>query len=246
MKFICFQRYRFETNTLRRFCKFEKKGFKKSALNTNIKKISEETWEKILRELIGYAEKEGIEKGREVRIDCTVVESNIHPPTDATLLWDCVRVLTRLILFAIVTFGIEINFTDHQRRAKRRMIGIEYAKNEKDRKVKYKDLLKITGKVLGYAKCALEVLNKLPFNMQKIGLMFEIAKYIKLTERVIDQTRRRVIDDEKVPASEKVFSIFEDHTDIIIKDKRENHYGHKICLTGGASNLIVDCVILEG
>jgi IS5 family transposase len=238
----------FDSTALRRFCRIGigEKGFKKSALNSNIKKISDETWEIILRELIGYAEKEGIEKGREVRIDCTVVESNIHPPTDATLLWDCVRVLTRLILFAIATFGIEINFTDHQRRAKRRMIGIEYAKNEKDRNVRYKDLLKVTGKVLGYAKCAVKALNMLPFNMQKIGLMFELAKYIKLTERVIDQTRRRVIDDEKVPASEKVFSIFEDHTDIIIKDKRENHYGHKICLTGGASNLIVDCVILEG
>jgi hypothetical protein len=43
-----------------------------------------------------------------------------------------------------------------------------------------------------------------------------------------------------------VFSIFEDHTDIIIKDRRDTHYGHKICLTGGASNLILDCVILEG
>jgi hypothetical protein len=43
-----------------------------------------------------------------------------------------------------------------------------------------------------------------------------------------------------------VVSIFEEHTDVIVKDRRDTHYGHKICLTGGASNLILDCVILEG
>jgi IS5 family transposase len=55
-----------------------------------------------------------------------------------------------------------------------------------------------------------------------------------------------VIQGEAVPAQQKVVSIFEDHTDIIIKDNRETHYGHKVCLTGGASNMILDCVILEG
>ena len=48
------------------------------------------------------------------------------------------------------------------------------------------------------------------------------------------------------PADQKVVSIFEEHTDVIVKDRRDTHYGHKICLTGGASNLILDCVILEG
>ena len=237
-----------DSKTLRRFCLIgiADKGFKKSALNSNIKRISDETWEKILKEFVGYAKEEGIEKGREVRIDCTPVESNIHPPSDATLLWDCVRVLTRLLLFAITTFSIEINFSDHQRRAKRRMIGIEYAKKEKDRRVKYKDLLKVTRKVLGYAENAVNVLETLSSDIKIVGLILDLNHYINLTERVIDQTQRRVFEDEKVPASEKVFSIFEDHTDIIIKDNRDKHYGHKICLTGGASNLILDCVILEG
>jgi len=237
-----------DSSTLRRFCRIGigEKGFKKSALNSNIKRISDETWESIFREFLGYAEKENIEKGREVRIDCTVVETNIHPPSDASLLWDCVRVLTRLILFAIASFGIKINFSDHQRVAKRRMTGIEYAKNEKDRNAKYKDLVKITRKVVGYAENALKILQTLPFDVKILGLQLEITKYIDLAESVIDQTQRRVFDGEKVTAAEKIFSIFEEHTDIIIKDRREIHYGHKICLTGGASNIIVDCVILEG
>lgn len=237
-----------DSKTLSHFCRIGigEKGFKKSALNSNIKKISDETWELIFKEFLNYAEKENIEKGREVRIDCTAVETNIHQPSDASLLWDCVRVLTRLILFAIASFGVKINFSDHQRTAKRRMTAIEYAKKEKDRNEKYKDLLKITRKVLGYARNALKSLETVPFDVKVLGLQLELTRYIDLTERVINQTQRRVFDGEKVPASEKVFSIFEEHTDIIIKDSREIHYGHKICLTGGASNIIVDCVILEG
>ena len=79
-----------------------------------------------------------------------------------------------------------------------------------------------------------------------MGIAFELKRYIDLSKRVYDQTFRRVIQGESVPADQKVFSIFEDHTDIIIKDNRENHYGHKICLSGGASNLILDCKVLEG
>jgi IS5 family transposase len=64
--------------------------------------------------------------------------------------------------------------------------------------------------------------------------------------KVIDQATRRVIKGEKVPASEKVVSFFEEHTDIIVKGRRDTQYGHKIFLTGGASNLILDCLIERG
>ena len=74
----------------------------------------------------------------------------------------------------------------------------------------------------------------------------DLKEIIRLTYRVIDQTTRRVIHDESVPASEKIVSIFEPHTDIIVKDRRDTFYGHKVCLTGGESNLITDCLILDG
>jgi IS5 family transposase len=63
---------------------------------------------------------------------------------------------------------------------------------------------------------------------------------------VIDQARRRVLEDEKVPAKEKVVSFFECHTDIIEKGNRETTYGHKLFLVGGASGLILDCVMERG
>ena len=78
------------------------------------------------------------------------------------------------------------------------------------------------------------------------GMSEELKEIIRLTYKVIDQTTRRVIHDEFVPACEKIVSIFEPHTDIIVKDRRDTFYGHKVCLTGGCSNLITDCLILDG
>jgi IS5 family transposase len=74
----------------------------------------------------------------------------------------------------------------------------------------------------------------------------ELEHYVLLALRVIDQTERRVIHGESLEASEKIVSIFEPHTDIIVKDRRDTFYGHKICITGGSSNLISDCLILDG
>ena len=238
-----------DSRCLRCFCRigFADKGFKKSALNANIKSISEQTWEVIFRDLLGHAKQENIEKGRKVRIDCTVVESNIHKPFDSVQLFDSVRVLTRLLQKARDLFGAKIIFSDHQRRTKRRMVGIQYARGEKQRRRLYEDLLKATRKTIGYATRAESILEQLSSaDTRLLALLFDIRHYLGLSEQVYDQTYRRVIQGESVPADQKVVSIFEEHTDIIIKDSRDTHYGHKICLTGGASNLILDCMILEG
>ena len=235
-----------DSQSLSRFCRIgiAHKGFKKSALNKNIKAIAPATWEKINIDLLGYAREENIEKGRKVRIDCTCVASNIHHPTDATLLWDAVRVLTRLMERSR-DHGITVpGFHNHCRVAKRRMLAIINAKMKKGA---YTDLLNATAKVVGYAKRAVDVINASPrAGVSAMLLSLEINHYVRLAEKVIDQTERRVMRGEKVAAADKVVSIFEPHTDIIVKDRRETHYGHKICLTGGASNLILDCRILEG
>ena len=239
----------YDSRALRRFCRIgiADKGFGKSALNANIKRLSPHTWECISQDLLEHAKDENIEKGRKARIDCTVVESNIHKPFDSVQLFDSVRVLTRFLYRARDEFGIKIVFTDHQRRAKRRMVGIQYAKGAKQRNPLYKDLLKVTKKTIGYAINAEELLGDLcATNIVLFELINDIKHYGDLARQVYDQAYRLVIHGETVPADQKVVSIFEEHTDIIIKDRRDTYYGHKICLTGGASNLILDCVILEG
>ena len=242
-----------DSRTYRNFCRIgiTHKGFKKSALCKNIKSISPETWESINRLLTAYGDDKKIEKGREARIDCTVVCSNIHHPLDSSLLWDAVRVFTRTLKKMKEELGIPVAFTDHCRRAKRRMLGILNANNEKIRVKRYKDLLKVTEKTVRYSKSAIPILDSYtsrdPAKVARAMAMSKnFKKLIPLAEQVVDQTTRRVIYDEKVPASEKVVSLFEPHTDIIKKDRRETFYGHKICLTSGRSNLISDCLIVEG
>lgn len=77
-------------------------------------------------------------------------------------------------------------------------------------------------------------------------LIRELEHFMGLTLRIIDQTARRVFNGESVPPDEKLVSIFETHTDIIKKSRRETEFGHKIALTTGQSTLILDCMVLEG
>jgi IS5 family transposase len=238
-----------DSQSIRWFCRIgiAEEGFKKSALNRNIKCISEQTWEIINRELLGFAQKEQIEKGRTVRTDCTCVESNIHSPSDSTLLWDGVRVLTRLIMKVRDDFGIQVpGFANHTRRAKRRMLAVMNANGKKQRKAAYADLLKMADNVLGYSETAMAAIRVSTSDLTLFAIYDSIENYMTLLEKVMDQTRRRVISGETVPSQEKVVSIFEPHTDIIKKDRRDTYYGHKICLTGGVSNLILDCLIASG
>jgi len=238
----------------RSFCRIgiADKGFQKSALCNNIKAISADTWESINRILVAYGQDKNIEKGKQSRIDCTVVSSNIHDPKDSSLLWDSVRVLTRMLNKINERFeDINISYTDHTKRAKRRMLGVLNAKNQKVRNRGYQDLLKVTHKTVSYAENGIYILENSTFKNLTLfetaqGMADELKETVILTQKVIDQTTRRVIHGETVPASEKIVSIFEPHTDIIRKDRRDTFYGHKVCLSGGSSNLITDCLILEG
>jgi transposase, IS5 family len=125
------------------------------------------------------------------------------------------------------------------------VLAVQYAKKEGQRKAAYRDLLKLAHKTVGYATAAIPQ-AKNNAGIEGLALAAELERYIGLSRQVIDQTERRVLKGERVPAADKIVSIFEPHTDIIVKDRRETYYGHKVCLCVGASNLITDCVITEG
>jgi IS5 family transposase len=219
----------------------------KSTLQRNIKRIQPATWEAMNQKVIIKAQDLGIERGRQVRSDCTVVESNIHHPTDSSLLWDCARVLARLMGEAKDLF--EINSIDHTRRAKRRAMEILNAKSNGQRIKPYRDLLKVADMMVQQALQVAEQLDQIPCTsvLDPAGaLASELRHYIPLAKKIVEQTRRRVLDGESVPAAEKLVSIFETHTDIIRKDNRDTLYGHKICLTTGVSGLIVDAIVNDG
>ena len=74
----------------------------------------------------------------------------------------------------------------------------------------------------------------------------KLRHYLDLTTKIISQTERRVLRGEAVPAHEKVLSLFEAHTDIIKKKRRETVFGHKLFLTGGAFGLMLDAEVMRG
>jgi IS5 family transposase len=223
-----------------------------STLQENIKALSVETWMGVHEATIRYAEGQGWEKGRKARIDSTVVETDIHLPTDPTLLQDGIRVITRLL-----ADGQEFcprppyTFTDHNRRAKKRCLEILHAKRDVAREKAYKDLLNLAGRVRGYALAAIPILREYMHIdeaecLRAQALAKKLEEAVGLLTCVIDQTERRVLRGESVPAEEKVVSFFEYHTDIIVKSRRETQYGHKVFLTGGRTGLVLDCIVERG
>ena len=224
----------------------------KSILQENIKALREETWKAIQGEIIGYSKQEKIESGRKVRIDATAVESDIHHPTDSTLLADGVRIITRWMAEGKkLSPTPRYQYSDHRRVVKKQALTILNAKKEKVRRDAYRKLLLYAGKVREYAVTAIPALSA--HQAHEIADLFagkalaeKLTRAVGILDKVIDQTDRRVFKGEKVPASEKVVSFFEDHTDIIVKKRRETEYGHKIFLTGGISTMILDCLIARG
>lgn len=230
-----------------RFCRIgiAEKSPSASALQENLRGVEPEVWKSINDAVVRLAKELGVEGGAKVRVDCTVTAANIHPPDDAAQLFDVVRVLQRLLRQAEkLRAGVKVH--SRTKRAKRRRLEILNEKGE-ERKAAYRDLMRVTEEVLGWAKSAVGLLRAdAPPNDPASHLANEIEHFVKLGEQVVEQTRRRVIAGEKVPAQQKVVSIFEPHTDIIIKDKRDVHYGHKLLIATGASGLVLHCEVLKG
>jgi IS5 family transposase len=234
-----------DSATYRSFCRigtFEKAP-SASALQENIKRLSVETLEAVHRVVLRLAHALGIEDGRVMRGDCTVVESNIHHPLDSDQLFDTVRVLARLLKQAKEEFGVP--FTNHMRRAKRRALSVKNARKSVERTKAYRDLLLVTENMLGDAEKGSSLLDKRRSGRAR-HLAAELRRVSGLGRRVVEQTRRRVLEGESVPSSDKIASIFEPHTDIIVKGRRDTEYGHKICVTTGTSAMVLDCMVLEG
>jgi IS5 family transposase len=198
-----------------------------------------------------------LEDGTKLRVDTTVVATDIHFPTDSTLLWDAVRVLTRLVgRVGAVVPAATAGFPDRTRRARHRMQEISRlaprARARQQRR-KYQDLLAVTAEVVGAART---VVAQAPATrggdalaaLAVEGLCAEIARYCALADQVLAQTRRRVLHGEDVPVREKLFSLFEPHTDCIVRGKARTpvEFGHKVFLAESRRGLITEYRVLEG
>ena len=234
-----------DSSSYRRFCRLGIAGEtpRASTLQANIKRIRPETVEWIHRRLLHQATKLGVEDGECALVDSTAFETNIHHPNDSFLLSRGVKVLSRLLRRS--QQFVEVAFSDHTRRAKRRAQGISNAKRMSAREPLYRDLVKVTMKSLGYARRTAEALANCG-EPAAVKLSLRLASTVGLVAQVVDQTQRRVFNDESVPASEKIVSLHEPHTDILQKGGRETVYGHKLFLSRGHSGLVTDLVVERG
>lgn len=201
-----------------------------------------------------------IEDGTKLRVDTTVVETDVHYPTDSTLLYDGVRTISRLVVEHLEEAlpAVAEGFPDRRRRARRRMQEISRmrdrrGKNDRAFRRKYRDLIEVAREVVSKAAAVVERARAMPVStiVQAAlvdGIRQQILHYIKLTERVIDQTHRRVFGGETVAADEKLYSIFEPHTDLIKRGKARKpvEFGHKVFLAESHRGFITDYRVLDG
>jgi IS5 family transposase len=219
---------------------------KKSVLQQTISAISAASWEAINRTVLSSARQQKLDDGSVVRIDSTVTESLMHAPTDSSLLWDGVRVMVRLLKQAETLLdATPFTWRNHRRLAKKRAAAIQYSRGKQQKAKLYRDLITATRATMASLRLAAQHLLACG-SIEAVILRCEAEQYLPLIERIIDQTERRVFAGEAVPAGEKLVSLFETHTDIIVKGGRDVHYGHKLNLTTGRSGLVFDVVVEAG
>ena len=163
-----------------------------------------------------------------LRIDSTVTDSNIAMPSDSQLLNDGVRVLSRLMWQSKDMTGVKMRFTDQRKNSKSLSYRIFNAKKaEKD--ALYPELLSYVTLVLKQSRSAIDKVRLNATNSENAERWIDkVEHFLALLPLLIDQTQRRVFNDEDVPASQKIVSLFERHTDIIVKGLRDVQFGHKI------------------
>jgi len=244
--------------TLRSFTAFGSQPVPKhDAFNRAFHRLTPETLQ-IINELVVQAAVDlGLENGKALRVDTTVVQTDIHHPTDSTLLWDTVRVLTRLVGNLSEAAGCAIQgFRNHTRAARRRMQQIQRMtpqQRQQQQTQKYRELIDLTQEVIDGARQALTNTRITKSrDLRSVALIDQLRKqieqYCQLGQRVIEQTRRRVLAGEQVPSEEKIYSIFEPHTDLIKRGKANTpvEFGHKVFLAESAKGLITQYQVLDG
>ncbi len=244
--------------TLRHFTQFDSQRVPKhDAFNRAVNRLRPTTLEAINQATIHAAVELGLEDGKKLRVDTTVVETDIHHPTDNTLLWDSVRVLTRLVrkLEALLPAGVGL-FTNRTRAARRRMQEIQrMTPTERHRRQvrTYRALIKVAEKVIADARAVVTRTARVRGRDLMVATMVdairrEITRHCDLATRVVSQTTRRVLYGEQVPPDEKVYSIFETHTDLIKRGKvlKPVEFGHKVFLAESGHGLITQYRVLDG
>jgi len=222
--------------------------------------VGPETIKQMHDRMVQIAQEQGVIQGRRMRIDTTVVETNIHYPTDSTLLGDGVRALIRTMKKVTKIAGVVgTRLRDRSRSVKLRLLEISRTArakgplNHAKLTEGYRKLLNSTSRVMGQAKRfsyeisagvkrARGILKRLALQ----GLRQELETMIPLVRQVMRQTRERIFRGN-TRAEDKLFSVFEPSTEIIRKGKagKPNEFGKIVKLQEAENQIVIDYEVYD-
>jgi IS5 family transposase len=214
--------------------------------------IEPETWQQINDVLGRQAVEDGLIDPSTVRTDTTVVEANIHYPTDSSLLWDSWRVTARLLKRARTQCRYRLDHRFHSEKVKglhlfvTRYVKSPSKKRQRAVRSRFRTLVERVRWITDIAEgfCA-DVARATDFAL--LGIGDELRGFLPSIHTVLDTSERAGLRGEKVPASERVFSLFEPHVELIQRGKRSKpvEFGHKIVLTQVREKFITNFETLE-
>ncbi|MCA9131419.1 MAG: ISNCY family transposase, partial [Planctomycetales bacterium] len=218
---------------------WEEVRFSRTQIRDNLCKLSASTVESISHVVVDAGHEIVPEAIKRQRADSTVVETNIHYPTESSLIFDGVRKIIELCVrlheeYDITGWRQHAHLVKQVKKSNRNIARIVARKGGgyKERlKSEYSTLLNRAGTVIQRAKETCEIMEsdfELP--LQTIGLLASIRNFISLTLQVCNTATRRVLNDENVPNKDKLFSIFEPHTQLYRRGKAgvPNQYGRLV------------------
>ena len=214
--------------------------------------------EQLHRQVVEVAKRAGVTHGRRFRVDTTVVETNVHYPTDSTLLQDGVRVLTRILQRASTALGDPAGrIRNRLRSVTRRALIIGYeARSPKTRDAMVKSYRKLMATTRAVLRDTATMVRRLSQRVRtaspQVQLLLQRAQsrlqdMQPLVQRVVDQTRARVLGgDTHVP--DKVLSLFERHTVTIRKGKiaKPNKFGSLVTIQEAEHQIVTAFEIHAG
>jgi IS5 family transposase len=221
--------------------------FSDSVLQKYIAAISASSLESLMKAINQIAMNEGLEDLQKLRTDTTVVETDIHYPTNNSLLWDCIRTSTR-ILRQLEDTQIAEMVRDYTKQAKTYYFMINVTKDKTGRHTWFEKQFPLVDRCLSQTRRVVAALQPRVRSLSP----GDQRRYARLTEllpdmeQIRDVAYRREILGESVASQDKLLSLYEPHTQMIVKGKGKVFFGRKVSLASGRSNLILQCQVCDG
>ena len=217
-------------------------------LNKAYNALGAQTLERMGGVLNEFATSQQLISGDKQRMDTTAYETHIHYPTDSSLLWDSFRTLARLLRTILKDLPqLELHHRFHEQKIKKLATYIARNASAKSkatkRKVrqKYAQLIQRVRWIYSIGQTVYDWVCQTDYDVARLG------HYLPLVHRIVDQADRRVLQGQTVAADEKLYSLFESHTELIKRGKagKPIEFGHKILIVQTAEKYIHHYQVME-